>query len=140
MIPVAEVLWCVAILLAVGVLSVALGRMSQIHRFTYGVSLVASSAALIAAAAQLFTPGDVISRLTLPLGLPWLGAHFCIDSLAGFFLVVVNLGGAAASLYGLGYGRHEHSPRRVLSFIPMFLAGMNLVVLAADAFTFLFSW
>ncbi len=140
MIPVTEVLWCVAILLAVGVLSVALGRMSQIHRFTYGVSLVASSAALIAAAAQLFTPGDVISRLTLPLGLPWLGAHFCIDSLAGFFLVVVNLGGAAASLYGLGYGRHEHSPRRVLSFFPMFLAGMNLVVLAADAFTFLLSW
>ncbi|HEX7221476.1 MAG TPA: hydrogenase 4 subunit B, partial [Burkholderiales bacterium] len=52
----------------------------------------------------------------------------------------INLGGAAASLFALGYGRHEESPGRVLPFFPAFLAGMNLVLLAADAFTFLFSW
>ena len=45
-----------------------------------------------------------------------------------------------ARLYGLGYGRHEEAPARVLPFFPAFLAGMNLVVLADDAFTFLFSW
>ena len=78
--------------------------------------------------------------LTLPLGLPWLGAHFRLDALAAFFLLVVNLGGATASLYGLGYGRHEEAPARVLPFFPAFLAGMNLVVLADDAFTFLFTW
>src|SRR5690606_14058467 len=50
------------------------------------------------------------------------------------------LGGAAASLYALGYGRHEQAPLRVLPFFPAFLAGMNLVVLADDAFTFLLSW
>ena len=72
--------------------------------------------------------------------MPWIGAHFRLDALAAFFLVVVNLGGAAASLYGLGYGRHEHAPHRVLPFFPAFLAGMNLVVLADDAFTFLLSW
>jgi hypothetical protein len=33
---------------------------------------------------------------TLPIGLPWLGAHFRLDALSAFFLVVVNLGGAAA--------------------------------------------
>ena len=33
------------------------------------------------------------SNLTLPIGLPWLGAHFRLDALASFFLVVVNLGG-----------------------------------------------
>jgi formate hydrogenlyase subunit 3/multisubunit Na+/H+ antiporter MnhD subunit len=60
--------------------------------------------------------------------------------LSAFFLVVVNLGSAAASVYGLGYGRHEHAPHRVLPFFPAFLAGMNLVVLADDAFTFLLSW
>ena len=60
------------------------------------------------------------------------GSHFRIDALAAFFLVVINLGGAAASLYGLGYGRHEHAPHRVLPFFPAFLAGMNLVVLADD--------
>jgi formate hydrogenlyase subunit 3/multisubunit Na+/H+ antiporter MnhD subunit len=78
--------------------------------------------------------------VVLPLGLPWLGAHFRIDALAAFFLVVVNLGAAAASLYALGYGRHEAAPHRVLPFYPAFLAGMNLVVLADDAFTFLLSW
>jgi formate hydrogenlyase subunit 3/multisubunit Na+/H+ antiporter MnhD subunit len=54
--------------------------------------------------------------------------------------VVVNLGAAAASLYALGFGKHEHSPQRVLPFYPLFLAGMNLVVIADDAFTFLFTW
>src|SRR5205807_9484047 len=78
--------------------------------------------------------------LVLPVGLPWVGAHLRLDALAAFFLVVVNLGGATASLYGLGYGRHEEAPGRVLPFFPAFLAGMNLVVLADDAFTFLFTW
>ena len=75
--------------------------------------------------------------MRLPIGLPWLGAHFRLDPLAAAFLVVVNLGGATASLYGLGYGRHEEEPGRVLPFFPAFLGGMNLVVLADDAFTFL---
>ena len=47
---------------------------------------------------------------------------------------------AAACLYGLGYGRHEEAPHRVLPFFPAFLAGMNLVILADDAFTFLLCW
>ena len=80
------------------------------------------------------------SSLTLPLGLPWLGAHFRLDALSAFFLVVVNLGAASASLFALGYGEHETAPQRVLPFYPAFLAGMTLVVLADDAFTFLFSW
>ena len=52
---------------------------------------------------------------------------------------MVNLGGVGASLYAIGYGRHEHEPQRVLPFYPAFLAGMNLVLLADDAYTFLFS-
>ena len=79
-------------------------------------------------------------RITLPLGLPWIGAHFRLDALSAFFLAVVNLGAAAASLFALGYGRHEEAPERVLPFYAAFLAGMNLVVLADDAFTFLVSW
>jgi hydrogenase-4 component B len=53
---------------------------------------------------------------------------------------VVNLGGAAASLFALGYGKHEEFPGRVLPFYPAYLAGMNLVVLADDAFAFLLAW
>jgi formate hydrogenlyase subunit 3/multisubunit Na+/H+ antiporter MnhD subunit len=105
----------------------------------YGVSAAASATALSAALAHLLA-GGAAPEIVLPLGLPWIGAHLRIDAIASFFLAVVNLGGAAASVYALGYGRHESAPARVLPFFPAFLAGMNLVVLAGDAFTFLLSW
>jgi formate hydrogenlyase subunit 3/multisubunit Na+/H+ antiporter MnhD subunit len=106
----------------------------------YAAALLASAVALFLGASLLLHGGARAEGFALPLGLPWLGAHFRIDALAALFLVVVNLGGLTASLYGLGYGRHEEAPARVLPFFPAFLAGMNLVVLADDAFTFLFSW
>ena len=84
--------------------------------------------------------GRHVVSTALPLGLPWIGMHFRIDVLTAFFLAVVNLGGAAASAYAIGYGAHEKEPMRVLPFYPAFLAGMNLVVLADDAFTFLVAW
>ncbi len=77
---------------------------------------------------------------SLPLGLPWLGAHFRVDALAAWFLIVVNLGGTVASVFAVGYGQHEREPIRVLPFFPAFVAGMNLVLLADDAYTFLLSW
>jgi len=61
-------------------------------------------------------------------------------SLSAFFLIVVDLGAMSASLFALGYGEHETAPQRVLPFYAAFLAGMTLVVLADDAYTFLFSW
>ena len=90
--------------------------------------------------AGLLAGATPVPTITLPLGLPWIGAHFRLDALSAFFLAVVNLGTAAASLFALGYGRHEEAPERVLPFYAAFLAGMNLVVLADDAFTFLVSW
>src|SRR6202030_879552 len=96
--------------------------------------------ALFGSVRLLVGDGSNASSLTLPIGLPWLGAHFRLDALAAFFLVIVNLGGAAASLYGLGYGHHDPAPHRVLPFFPAFLAGMNLVVLADDAFSYLLCW
>ena len=79
-------------------------------------------------------------ELTLPFGLPWIGIHFALDALSSFFLILVDRGAVVASVYALGYGKHEHHPGRVLPFYPAFLAAMNLVVLAADAFGFLVSW
>jgi formate hydrogenlyase subunit 3/multisubunit Na+/H+ antiporter MnhD subunit len=133
------VLCCAAALLSTAIVAVAIGRRSGAGTAIYGLCLAASLVAFAVAVAQLVSSA-VPSTLTLPLGLPWLGAHFRLDALAAFFLGVVNLGTAAASLFAMGYGRHEHSPMRVLPFYPAFLAGMNVVVLAADAFTFLVSW
>lgn len=142
MTPVALVLWCIAALLAISVLAVKISRSPGATPIIYGASLSASAAVFVVVLLQLVTPAasSLLPVLVLPVGLPWLGAHFRLDALAAFFLVVVNLGGAAASFYGLGYGRHETAPQRLLPFFPAFLAGMNLVVLAADAFTFLLSW
>lgn len=117
-----------------------LGRFKWARWLVYGTSLTISMLGLVVALAQLVVQPAAIATIILPIGLSWIGAHFRIDALTAFFLVVLNLGGAAASLYGLGYGRHESSPQRVLSFFPAFLAAMNMVLLAADAFTFLLSW
>ena len=133
------VLWCVAVLLALAALATATARRSAARPIVYGTSLVVSLVALGGALGGLVGAPEP-STAALPLGLPWLGAHFRVDALSAFFLVVVNLGNAAASLYALVYGRHESAPHRVLPFFPAFLAGMNLVVMADDAFTFLLSW
>ena len=138
--PVVVLLWCIATLIGTGCLAVALARRREALNLVYSASLAASAVALVASFAHLVAGAEIASTITLPLGLPWLGTHFRLDALAAFFLVVVNLGSSVASLYGLGYGRHEPAPHRVLPFFPAFLAGMNLVVLADDAFTFLVSW
>lgn len=133
-------LWSVAALLATAILGVVRARAAEGRVLVYGACLAVSGVAFLSAFAHLLGSGGGAATLTLPLGIPWIGARFRIDALAAFFLMVVNLGGAAASLYGVGYGRHEQAPQRVLPFFPAFLAGMNLVVLADDAFTFLLSW
>jgi formate hydrogenlyase subunit 3/multisubunit Na+/H+ antiporter MnhD subunit len=135
----AMILASAAGLLALAALAVLIGRTASGRVIVYGGSLVATAIAAVVGGADLLG-GAETATVTLPLGLPWLGAHFRIDALTAFFLVVVEFGGTAASLYALGYGRHEEAPERVLPFYPAFLAGMTLVLLADDAFTFLFSW
>jgi len=132
-------LYGVAALLALAPIAVFLGAAPRASSIIYGACLIIASGLGANALLALFGHADA-SGVTLPLGLPWLGSHLRIDPLAAFFLVVVNLGGAMASLFALGYGRHEETPQRVLPFYPAYLAGMNLVVLSADAFTFLVSW
>jgi hydrogenase-4 component B len=134
------VLWHAAVMLALAGVATAISRSAAARPFVYGMCLLGCVAAMAAAVAHLAGDRMAISTKVLPLGLPWLGMHFRVDALAAFFLVVVNLGSAAASLFAIGYGRHESAPHRVLPFYPAFLAGMNLVVVADDAFTFLLSW
>ena len=133
------VLACAAALLVLAPVAVMIGRAHAATRLVYGVSMIVAAISLAAAAAHLLSGAPPVA-VTLPVGLPWLGAHLRIDALSAFFLVVVDLGAFSASLFALGYGEHETAPARVLPFYPAFLAGMTLVVLADDAFTFLLSW
>ncbi|HTW36790.1 MAG TPA: hydrogenase 4 subunit B [Rhizomicrobium sp.] len=137
--PIVFSLDCIALLLALSVVAMSLERRSAATPVIYGASLL-TSVLLLSAGLLHLLDGSAPAGSTLPLGLPWIGARFRVDPLSSFFLVIVNLGAAAASFCGIGHGRHEQAPQRVLPFYPAFLAGMNLVVLADDAFTFLLSW
>jgi hydrogenase-4 component B len=109
----------------------------SVSRHVYGLCAALCSLLFMMA---IIPRGAASLTAALPLGLPWIGMHFRIDVLSAFFLAVVNLGGAAASIYAIGYGAHEKDSSRILPFFPAFLAGMNLVILADDAFGFLVAW
>jgi formate hydrogenlyase subunit 3/multisubunit Na+/H+ antiporter MnhD subunit len=114
-----------------------------VARFGPGRSTIYAASALVCVALMwigIASLGADAARMKLPLGLPWIGVNFRLDALAAAFLALVGLGGASASVYAIGYGRHESEPGRVVPFVPAFLAGMTLVVLADDAFAFLFAW
>jgi hydrogenase-4 component B len=132
-------LWAIAVLIGTAGLAIAIHRRSFATNLVYVICLVVSLfiAALAIEGLVYNVPPDTF---TLPIGLPWIGARFRVDALSLFFQAVINLGTAAASLYALGYGRHEERPGRVLPFYPMFLAGMNMVLMADDAFSFLVGW
>ncbi len=133
-------LWSVAAYLALVVVAIATVRSKSNSSLVYSGTFAVGMFALTVASFALADGGKAGPGIVLPLGLPWVGAHFQMDPLASFFLVIVNLGGAMASLFALGYGAHEKAPHRVVPFYPAFLGAMNLVLLAADAFSFLVSW
>ncbi|MBV9248507.1 MAG: hydrogenase 4 subunit B [Acetobacteraceae bacterium] len=131
------VCFCIATLAGLAIVATLLARYAAARALVYGAAALVSMAIL---AASLQSVGSTPSHLILPIGLPWTGAHLRVDPLSALFLLVIGLGGAAASLYAIGYGRHERSPERVLPFYPLFLAGLIVVVIADDAFSFLFGW
>jgi hydrogenase-4 component B len=99
-------------------------------------------AAVLAGASAL--AGGVVAKDTLPFGLPWLAWHVRVDKLSGFFFALVGVGVIAVSLYGPGYVReyqHNRHPLSVLGlFTGLFVAGMELVLAADDAFFFVIAW
>ena len=77
--------------------------------------------------------------LLQPLG----GVSLRVDPLGAFFVLIVGLTGAPASLYALGYLRDLDGRirgRAVHALFNVFLAGMCLVPLAENVATFLFAW
>lgn len=106
--------------------------------FVYPLCLVAAVLACVADLTALLGNGDF--RGHLPFGLPTVGLSFRLDALSAFFGLIVNIGVFAASIYGLGLKRDTELSPRVEPFFPVFAAAMNAVLLADDAFAFLFSW
>lgn len=104
----------------------------------YSISIVAASLAAFSDLSALVAATDTVIRL--PLGLPSTGLHLRLDVLSAFFGFIVNVGLLASSIYGAGLDRKRDLTGRIEPFYPAFAAAMNLVLLADDAFAFLFSW
>lgn len=98
--------------------------------------------AVLAGGAALLNGGTSTGQL--PLGLPWLHWHTRLDALSGFFLAVIGIAVLAASLYAPGYVRdfrHGKYSSAVLGLATaLFVVGMELVLLADDAFSFVIAW
>ena len=99
-------LWAIAALLGTAVLAVATG--GQRSRPVYAACLMLTIAILVVGSSTLLgsvsgnpsllgrSGASPDASITLPLGLPWIGARFKIDALTAFFQIVINLGAAAA--------------------------------------------
>ena len=127
-------------LLALAVLGVLAGTEMWRHRVIYACSAIACVALLFGGLKHLGQSPGAGPAIILPIGLPWMAAHFRLDNLSALFMVLVNFGTASASVYGIGYCSHLPEYRRVTPFFPLFLFGMNAVLIADDAFMFLVSW
>lgn len=129
--------------LAIALLALAAAAI-LLARTPRGPTLVYAAAALIAAigalSGALAAARGIPLEARLPLGLPGIGVRLRLDELSSIFALIVNLAAALASLYAMGYARHEHEQGRVLPFYCLFLLGMNLVLVADDAFSFLVAW
>lgn len=106
--------------------------------FVYPACLAAASVVAVADLAIIVTGTTATAQF--PLGLPDIRLNFRLDPLSAFFGLIVNTGVAAASLYGLGLDRKSELTGRVEPFFPAFALAMNAVLLADDAFGFLFFW
>jgi formate hydrogenlyase subunit 3/multisubunit Na+/H+ antiporter MnhD subunit len=119
------------------------GRFARILRIAPFACLGFSGGAAVLAGSLALIGGAVVTD-TLPFGLPWLSWHTRIDPLSGFFLCVLGLPLLAVSLFGPGYVRefeHGKHPLAVMGFFTgLFVAGMELVLLADDAFFFMIAW
>jgi formate hydrogenlyase subunit 3/multisubunit Na+/H+ antiporter MnhD subunit len=129
------------LLLALLLLAAAAVPLARIER---GAVIVYALAALIAAIAML-SAGVALARgiplqAQISIGLPGIGMRFRLDALSSTFSLIVNLAAAITGVYAMGYGRHEPEQSRVLPFYCLFLLGMNLVLVADDAFSFLLAW
>lgn len=130
----------VAALLVLGALAPWIAKRTMATAVVYGVCALLALAQSGTALLSLLATTGPVAVVELPVGLPMQSTLLGWDRLGAVFAVLVNGVTAIVSVYAIGYGRHEPEPARVLPFYPAFLAGMNLVLLANDAFSFLVGW
>ena len=131
---------CVGLLLLLAVVGILVARSRYGGRFIYGACALTCAAITGVALVQLLGPASGPRAIELAVGLPLGRTLLGYDPLSAAFAVIINVANTIVSAYAIGYGAHAREPQRVLPFYPAFIAGMNLVLLAQDAFSFLVGW
>lgn len=129
--------------LASAAVSLAANRLPLVLKFL-SFPLLGLSGLAAAAAGLVTLLGGTTVTARLPLGLPWLPWEVRVDPLAGLFMLLIGVVVVAVAFYGPGYVRefqHQRHPLAVLgAFTGLFVAAMQLVVIADDAFLFMVAW
>jgi formate hydrogenlyase subunit 3/multisubunit Na+/H+ antiporter MnhD subunit len=126
-----------------GICALVAHRCPAVVRWLVFPLLVVSGLASVAAAVAILSMNGPIQSI-VPIGLPWLNWHLRLDSLSAFLLFIIGIVTFAVGLFGPGYVRgyaHSHYSLGVLGMATgLFVAGMQLVVIADDAFVFMIAW
>jgi hydrogenase-4 component B len=130
----------VGLLLALAPIGIFAARRPLGSRLTYAACMLICAGLAGVALIALLTPGPKLEFIEIPAGLPLGRTLLGFDPLSAAFAVIVNVTTAIISGFAIGYGAHAREPLRVVPFYPAFIAGMNLVLLAQDAFSFLVGW
>jgi formate hydrogenlyase subunit 3/multisubunit Na+/H+ antiporter MnhD subunit len=127
--------------LGVGALSAAAGLLAlgRLRIVAVGVGITVSGAAAVVAGVAAM--GGQSAAVVLPDLLPLSGVLITVDVLGGVFLAVTGGVAVAVGIYGIGYCRqHSLDSRLVQTALPLFVAAMMLVPVAASVGTFLLCW
>ena len=130
----------VGLLLALAAIGIFAARRPLGSRLTYAACMLICSGLAGVALMALLTPDPRLESIQIPLGLPLGRTLLGFDPLSAAFAVIINVATAIVSGYAIGYGAHAREPLRIVPFYPAFIAGMNLVLFAQDAFSFLIGW
>jgi len=135
-------LGALAVSLAATIAAVLLAGRNFTARFAVnGLLIVSAALSIVAGITGLLTHAS--AAMLLPVGLPWLPMHTRLDALGAFFLLTIGALLIAVCIYSIGYVR-EYAGRKGFAslgiFMGLFVAGMQGIVLADDAFTFMLFW
>jgi len=130
----------VGVLLALPVFGIFAARRAPGSRLIYAACAAVCAGLAGVALITLLAPAARLEPVEIPIGLPLARTFLGLDPLSAAFAVIINLAASIVSGYAIGYGAHAREPQRIVPFYPAFIAGMNLVLLAQDAFSFLVGW
>src|ERR1700693_3552274 len=130
----------VGVLLALPVIGIFASRRAPGSRLIYAACMLVCAGLAAVALITLLAPAARLEPVEIPIGLPLARTFLGLDPLSAAFAVIINLAASIVSGYAIGYGAHAREPQRIVPFYPAFIAGMNLVLLAQDAFSFLVGW